>query len=184
MGRLNAIILILTAFLTPWIRYKKRGKEIPLPVTVKDESNDDDEFSKLMLQEKTQAWYMIPHVCTLFLMYMYSQEFEAKLYIIYPLILPVLVQFIAGDMRFFIDARVWSLYIVFMINGVQCWNDANQCVDLLKCEWVSGIRHSNTCAWALFALATVLCCYAWSKMNLRDTIAGQAVNVCIRKPRE
>merc|ERR1711964_379835 len=91
-------------------------------------------------------------------------------------------QFIAGDMCFFIDARVWSLYIVFMINGVQCWMDANQCVvecdalhSQLKWEWVSGIRHSNACAWALLSLAAALCCYAWSKMELRETIAGQAL---------
>jgi len=180
---LNAILLFLTACSTPWFRSKEQKPAIPLPLGVKDESDEDDE--DFILQDKTQAWFQVPYICALIIMHMYSMEFEhnCKVYLgIYSLILPVLVQFLAGDARYFIEARAYALYIVFMIAGMQCWLDSSCCEKPLddihkrlydvEWTWMFEIRHSNTWSWMLLAVAAILCCYAWSKMNLKDTFLG------------
>merc|ERR1712098_195330 len=191
MGRLTAILLGLTAFSTPWFTNNNSDAEIPLPAKAKDERKDED----FILKDKVQAWYQIPHVCTILLMYLYSQEFEGncKVYCaVYPLILPVLVQFLAGDVRYFVEARIYALYSMFMIAALQRPKDSESdnsdkivpIDDLHKClydceyPWVCKIRRSNEWAWALLAVATVLCCLAWYKMKLKKTFLGRAVT-CI-----
>merc|ERR1711964_38515 len=132
--------------------------------------------------------YQIPHVCSIALMYLFNQEFSGncKVYLaLYPLILPMLVPFLVGDVRLFLEARLYALYITFMIVGMQCWHpvgDTGLTIDDLhkrlydtEWTWMAEMRGNNTWAWVFLVVATILCCHAWSKMNLRDTLLGKIV---------
>lgn len=186
--RLNAILLFLTACGTPWMRKKaKEQPQIPLPLGVKDESPKKE--YDFILHDKQQAWYQVPHVCSLFLMYVFSYEFYPSgcYAAVYALIVPCWVQFLLGDVRYFIESRVYALYITFMLLGMQCWqdpNDSNKCLSPgtvgfcqrlcdTECSLVTEIRANNTWSWAFLVVAIILCSYGWSRMNLRDTLLGK-----------